>query len=39
LDIFKKMPENRLSWRILEWEPEGTRTKGRPKERDGEEGV
>jgi hypothetical protein len=29
----KRMPENRLSWKTLEWEPEGTRKRGRPKER------
>jgi hypothetical protein len=27
------MPGNRLTPNILEWEPEGTRRKGRPKER------
>jgi hypothetical protein len=29
----KRMPGNRLPLKILEWEPEGTRRKGRPKER------
>jgi hypothetical protein len=29
----KKMPGNRLALKILEWEPEGTRRRGRPKER------
>jgi hypothetical protein len=29
----KKMSGNRLPWRILDWEPEGTWRKGRPKER------
>jgi hypothetical protein len=29
----KRMPRNRLPRRILEGEPEGTRRKGRPKER------
>jgi hypothetical protein len=29
----KRMPGNRLPLNILEWEPEGTRRKGRPKER------
>jgi hypothetical protein len=29
----KRMPGNRLPWKILEWEPEETRRKGRPKER------
>jgi hypothetical protein len=29
----KIMPENRLPRKILEWEPEGTRRRGRPKER------
>jgi hypothetical protein len=29
----KRMPGNRLSLKILEWEPEGTRRRGRPKER------
>jgi hypothetical protein len=29
----KKMPGNRLTLNILEWEPEGTRRRGRPKER------
>jgi hypothetical protein len=29
----KRIPENRLPLKILEWEPEGTRRKGRPKER------
>jgi hypothetical protein len=29
----KRMPGNRLSWKILEWEPEGTRIRGRPKDR------
>jgi hypothetical protein len=29
----KRIPENRLLLKILEWEPEGTRRKGRPKER------
>jgi hypothetical protein len=29
----KRMPGNRLSRKILEWEPEGTRRRGRPKER------
>jgi hypothetical protein len=28
-----RIPGNRLSRRILEWEPEGTGRKGRPKER------
>jgi hypothetical protein len=34
----KRMPGNRLPLKILEWEPEGTRRRGRPKERwiDGE---
>jgi hypothetical protein len=27
------MPGNRLSLKMLEWEPEGTRRRGRPKER------
>jgi hypothetical protein len=27
------MPGNRLPLKILEWEPEGTRRRGRPKER------
>jgi hypothetical protein len=30
----KRMPGNRLPLKIVEWEPEGTRRKGRPK-RDG----
>jgi hypothetical protein len=29
----KRMPGNRLPLKILEWEPEGMRRKGRPKER------
>jgi hypothetical protein len=29
----KRMPGNRLPLRALEWEPEGTRRRGRPKER------
>jgi hypothetical protein len=29
----KKMSGNRLPRKILEWEPEGTRRRGRPKER------
>jgi hypothetical protein len=29
----KRMPRNRLPLKILEWEPEGTRRRGRPKER------
>jgi hypothetical protein len=29
----KRMPGNRLPLKILEWEPEGTRRRGRPKER------
>jgi hypothetical protein len=29
----KRMPGNRLSLKILEWEPEGTRRRGRSKER------
>jgi hypothetical protein len=29
----KRMPGNRLQLKILEWEPEGTRRRGRPKER------
>jgi hypothetical protein len=29
----KRMPGNRLPLKILEWEPEGTRGRGRPKER------
>jgi hypothetical protein len=29
----KTMPGNRLSLKILEWEPEGTRRRGIPKER------
>jgi hypothetical protein len=29
----KRMPGNRLSLKILEWEPEGTRRRRRPKER------
>jgi hypothetical protein len=29
----KRMPGNRLPLKILEWEPEGTRRSGRPKER------
>jgi hypothetical protein len=29
----KRMPRNRLPLNILEWEPEGTRRRGRPKER------
>jgi hypothetical protein len=28
----KRMPGNRLTRTILEWEPEGTRRRGRPKE-------
>jgi hypothetical protein len=27
------MPGNRLPLKVLEWEPEGTRRRGRPKER------
>jgi hypothetical protein len=27
------MPGNRLPLKVLEWEPEGTRLRGRPKER------
>jgi hypothetical protein len=30
----KRMPGNRLPLKILEWEPEGTRRRGRPKEMD-----
>jgi hypothetical protein len=29
----KRMPGNRLPLKILEWETEGTRRRGRPKER------
>jgi hypothetical protein len=29
----KTMPGNRLPLKVLEWEPEGTRRRGRPKER------
>jgi hypothetical protein len=29
----KRMSGNRLPLKVLEWEPEGTRRKGRPKER------
>jgi hypothetical protein len=29
----KRMPGNRLPRKVLEWEPEGTRRRGRPKER------
>jgi hypothetical protein len=29
----KRMPRNRLPLNILKWEPEGTRRRGRPKER------
>jgi hypothetical protein len=29
----KKMPRNRLPLKILEWEPQGTQRRGRPKER------
>jgi hypothetical protein len=29
----KRMPGNRLLRKIVEWEPEGTRRRGRPKER------
>jgi hypothetical protein len=29
----KRMPGNRLPLKVLEWEPEGTRIRGRPKER------
>jgi hypothetical protein len=29
----ERMPGNRLPQKILEWEPEGTRRRGRPKER------
>jgi hypothetical protein len=29
----KRMPGNRLSLKVLEWEPGGTRRRGRPKER------
>jgi hypothetical protein len=29
----KRMPGNRLPLKILEWEPEGTRRRERPKER------
>jgi hypothetical protein len=29
----KRRPGNRLPLKILEWEPEGTRRRGRPKER------
>jgi hypothetical protein len=31
----KRMPGNRLPLKILEWKPEGTRRRGRSKERDG----
>jgi hypothetical protein len=31
----KRMPGNRLPLKILEWEPEGTRRRGRPKEING----
>jgi hypothetical protein len=29
----KRMPGHRLPLKVLEWEPEGTRRRGRPKER------
>jgi hypothetical protein len=29
----KRMPGNRLPLKVLEWEPEGTQIRGRPKER------
>jgi hypothetical protein len=29
----KRMPGHRLPMKMLEWEPEGTRRRGRPKER------
>jgi hypothetical protein len=29
----KRMPGNRLPLKVLEWEPEGSRRRGRPKER------
>jgi hypothetical protein len=29
----KRMPGNRLPLKVLEWEPEGTRRRGRPKQR------
>jgi hypothetical protein len=29
----KRIPGNRLPLKVLEWEPEGTRKRGRPKER------
>jgi hypothetical protein len=29
----KRMPGNRLPLKILEWEPDGTRRRGRPKDR------
>jgi hypothetical protein len=29
----KRMPGNTLEWKILEWRPEATRRRGRPKER------
>jgi hypothetical protein len=29
----KRMPGNRLPLKVLEWEPEGTQRRGRPKER------
>jgi hypothetical protein len=29
----KRMPGNRLPWKILEWEPERTRRSGRPKDK------
>jgi hypothetical protein len=29
----KRMPGNRLPLKVLEWEPEGKRRRGRPKER------
>jgi hypothetical protein len=29
----ERMPGNRLPLKVLEWEPEGTRRRGRPKER------
>jgi hypothetical protein len=29
----KRMPGNRLPPKILEWQPEGTRRRGRPKDR------
>jgi hypothetical protein len=29
----KRMPGNRLPWKILEWEPEGMQRRRRPKER------